>query len=85
VKYGDLTGPENGVVFPAPVTTGTSRSHCGLRASGSDTALSAASNAMERPHFIVLLGDWDTGFLLFLGFNVRENSGSGVAPFDVFQ
>ncbi|WP_163989490.1 DUF4397 domain-containing protein [Pyxidicoccus caerfyrddinensis] len=85
VKYGDLTGPEEGVAFPAPVTTGTSLSYYGLRASGSETALSAAGNAMQRPHFLVLLGDWDTGFLLFLGFNVRENTWSGVAPFDVFQ
>jgi hypothetical protein len=50
-----------------------------------DLPVTAAGHAMERPHFLVLLGDWDTGFLLFLGFNVRENSGSGVAPFDVFQ
>ncbi|WP_164008957.1 DUF4397 domain-containing protein [Pyxidicoccus trucidator] len=86
VKYGDTTGPDTGVAFPAPITTGTTPlSYYGLRTTGGATALAAQGNAMERPHFLVLLGDWDTGLLLFLGFNVRENSWSGVAPFDVFM
>lgn len=87
VKYGDLTGPESGVPFPAPITSGTpvSLSYWGLVATGDSTVQSAPANAMERPHFIVLLGDWDTGLRLFLGFNVRENTWAGVSPYDVFQ
>ncbi|MCE9669178.1 DUF4397 domain-containing protein [Myxococcus stipitatus] len=86
VAFGDLTGPDDGVAFPAPVTTGTTPlNYYGLRLAGAANALAAQGNAMERPHFIVLFGDWDVGFLLFLGFNVRENTWSGVAPFDVFQ
>ncbi len=85
VKYGDTAGADTGVAFQAPITTGTTPlSYYGLRASSGTPLSYALGNAMERPHFIVLLGDWETKYLQFLGFNVRENSWSGVTPFDVF-
>ncbi|MCP3100952.1 DUF4397 domain-containing protein [Myxococcus sp. K15C18031901] len=86
VRFGETSGPDEGGAFLAPSTTGTPPlSFYGLRATGTGSVMAAAGNAMERPHFIVVFGDWDASFLLFLGFNVRENTWSGVAPFDIFQ